>query len=130
MFSQVSNDIKVTVIPRYLESESSPPDDYFAWAYTVKIENNREQPIQLLNRHWRVYDANGSIQEVFGTGVIGQQPVIEPNAAFEYTSCTQLTTGFGIMVGDYEMIDSNDNQTIDVQIPPFSLDSPFNNLAH
>jgi len=80
--------------------------------------------VQLHNRHWRNPVANGRVKEVKGPGVVGEQPVLRPGEAFEYTSGTPLTTPSGIMVGTYEMKADNGG-TFAVDIPAFSLDSPY-----
>jgi len=123
MYSQTTRDIRITVEPYYLDDQSSPSDDHYVWAYHVKIENVGERTVQLINRHWRITDANGRMQEVRGSGVVGEQPVLDPGEAFEYTSGTPLATPSGIMVGSYEM-ESDAGERFDVDVPAFSLDSP------
>ena len=124
MYERVTNGIQITVKPFYLEDQSTPDQNHFVWDYWVKIENQGGERVQLLNRHWRITDANGRVKEVKGPGVVGEQPVLRPGEAFEYTSGTPLTTPSGIMVGTYEMKgDSGD--TFAVDIPAFSLDSPY-----
>ena len=123
MYSHTSQDIRITVEPYYLDDQSSPSDDHYVWAYHVKIENMGEATVQLINRYWRITDANGQIQEVRGSGVVGEQPVLDPGESFEYTSGTPLGTPSGIMVGTYEM-ETQNGERFDVEIPAFSLDSP------
>jgi ApaG protein len=123
MYSHTSQDIRITVEPYYLDDQSSPSDDHYVWAYHVKIENVGEATVQLINRYWRITDANGQIQEVRGSGVVGEQPVLDPGESFEYTSGTPLGTPSGIMVGTYEM-ETQNGERFDVEIPAFSLDSP------
>jgi ApaG protein len=123
MYSHTSQDIRITVEPYYLDDQSSPSDDHYVWAYHVKIENVGEATVQLINRYWRITDANGQIQEVRGSGVVGEQPVLDPGESFEYTSGTPLGTPSGIMVGTYEM-ETRNGERFDVEIPAFSLDSP------
>jgi len=123
MYCQTTRRIKITVEPHYLEDQSSPGDDHFVWAYHIKIENEGEETVRLVNRHWRITDAHGRLQEVRGAGVVGEQPVLEPGESFEYTSGTPLSTPSGIMVGIYEM-ESSGGERFDVDIPAFSLDSP------
>ena len=123
MYEQETRNIKVTVKPFYLEDQSSPEENHFVWAYHVKIENAGENKVQLRNRHWRITDAMGRVQEVKGPGVVGEQPVLNPGENFEYTSGTPLQTPSGIMVGTYQMEDAN-GEYFDVDIPAFSLDSP------
>ena len=123
MYSEITRDIRITVRPFYLEDQSSPEEMHFVWAYHVRIENQGPQTVQLRNRYWRITDSLGRIQEVRGAGVVGEQPVLRPGEAFEYTSGTPLTTPSGIMVGTYQM-ETPQGEMFDVEIPAFSLDSP------
>ena len=123
MYSTTTRSIRVTVEPHYLEDQSSPADGHFVWAYRVRIENQGGETVQLRRRHWRITDGMGRIQEVRGPGVVGEQPVLAPGQAFEYTSGTPLSTPSGIMVGTYQM-ETGSGEHFDVDIPAFSLDSP------
>ena len=127
MYDTVTRSIRVTVAPHYLDDQSSPDDSYFVWAYTVQIENEGEEVVQLKHRHWRITDAHGRTQEVRGDGVVGEQPVLEPGDCFEYTSGTPLSTSSGLMVGSYRMENAT-GEVFDVEIPAFSLDSPHTDL--
>ena len=122
-YSSTTGSIRVMVKPQFLEDQSEPTENHFVWAYHVRIENNGERTVQLLNRHWTITDAFGRIQEVRGPGVVGEQPVLGPGESFEYTSGTPLGTPSGIMSGTYEMADDDD--LFEVMIPAFSLDSPY-----
>ena len=123
MYEEITNSIRVTVNPIYLEDQSSPSDDHYVWAYQVKIENQGPETVQLINRYWRITDSRGLVQEVRDAGVVGKQPTLKPGESFEYTSGTPLPTPSGIMVGSYEM-ESAGGRRFDVAIPAFSLDSP------
>ena len=122
-YAATTRAIKVIVKPFYLEDQSSPSDDHYVWAYHVRIENHGSESVQLRRRHWRITDALGRMQEVRGSGVVGEQPVLQPGEAYEYTSGTPLPTPSGIMVGSYEM-ETKAGESFDVAIPAFSLDSP------
>lgn len=123
MYDRTTRSILVTAKPIYLETESEPEDGRFFWAYTISIENRGQETVQLLSRHWKITDALGNKQEVRGDGVIGEQPVLEPGERFEYTSGTPLSTPSGFMVGSYSMRNAS-GERFDIEIPPFSLDSP------
>ena len=123
MFSETTENIKVTVKPVFLEQQSSLAESRFVWAYHVRIENGRGDTVQLLNRHWRITDANGKREEVRGPGVVGEQPVLKAGASFEYTSGCPLKTPSGFMEGSYEM-ERGDGSRFFIRIPMFSLDSP------
>ncbi len=123
MYEAITDGVRVSVTPYFLEDQSNPSDDHYVWAYSVSIQNESAQVVQLLNRYWRITDAFGISQEVRGPGVVGEQPVLQPGESFEYTSGTPLTTPSGIMVGTYEMVQPN-GEAFDVAVPAFSLDSP------
>lgn len=123
MYVSTSNGITVTVTPIFLEDQSDPDDNHFVWAYRVHIENKGVETVQLRARYWHITDANGLVQEVRGSGVVGEQPVINPGESFEYTSGMPLATPSGIMVGSYQM-QTDHGDEFDVAIPAFSLDSP------
>jgi ApaG protein len=127
-YSLVTNGVRVTVFPVFLESQSNPDDNHFLWAYHVRIENMTDEPIHLRSRYWRITDAFGRIQEIRGGGVAGEQPLINPGDVFEYTSGTPLSTPSGIMVGQYQMENSS-GQIFSVDIPAFSLDSPHQTIS-
>lgn len=124
MYSQTTRAITVTVEPTFLDEQSQPEKGRFVWAYRVRIENSGDQRVQLLNRHWRITDALGSLTEVRGPGVVGEQPTLAPGEAYEYSSGTPLPTPSGIMEGSYEMA-LPDGGRFNVAIPAFSLDSPY-----
>ncbi|HWM83911.1 MAG TPA: Co2+/Mg2+ efflux protein ApaG [Pseudolabrys sp.] len=124
MYKAVTRNIEVTVTPRFLAERSSPDDSYFFWAYTIDIANHGKETVQLRTRHWRITDANGRLQEVKGAGVVGEEPVLEPGASYEYTSGVPLPTPSGFMAGSYGMI-SQAGEEFDIAVPTFSLDSEF-----
>jgi ApaG protein len=123
-FSATTRDIAVTVRSIFLADRSRPDDGRFVWAYQVRIENRGAATVQLLRRTWLITDTRGRVQQVHGEGVIGQQPVLPPGTAFEYTSGTPLETASGFMTGAYHMIEVESGEAFDVAIPAFSLDSP------
>ena len=98
MYSSTTRSIKVTVKPVYLDDRSTPADNHYVWAYHVRIENLGGITVQLRDRHWKITDSMGRMQEVRGAGVVGEQPVLKPGAAYEYASGTPLATPSGIMV--------------------------------
>jgi len=126
MYEKVTRNICVSVKPFYLEEQSSPDEDRFVWAYRVNIENRGDDTVQLMQRHWRITDKHGRLQEVKGPGVVGEQPVLKPGESFEYTSGCPLETPSGIMAGSYEMT-TPAGGTFNIEIPAFSLDSPYDN---
>ena len=123
-YSVSTDNISVTVWPEFLDSKSSLIGDLFVWAYHVRIDNGRDNAVQLLSRYWRIIDEKGAVQEVNGEGVVGDQPVIASGGTYQYSSGVHLRYPSGIMMGKYNMKKINDDDVFEVTIPNFSLDVP------
>ncbi|MCW8906967.1 MAG: Co2+/Mg2+ efflux protein ApaG [Sedimenticola sp.] len=117
------NRIQVDVETTYVESQSDPAEDHYVFAYTITIRNTGKTAARLISRHWLITDANGDVQEVFGEGVVGQQPFLQPGEDFSYTSGTTLPTPVGTMQGSYQMRNEA-GVHFDATIEPFSLAIP------
>lgn len=111
------------VVSRFLPERSAPREQQFFFAYNISISNEGAETAQLISRHWIITDADGEVQEVVGDGVIGHQPVLEPGAAFEYTSYCELKTAVGTMHGTYTMV-TPDGASFEAEIAPFTLAVP------
>ncbi len=122
-YQAVTRAISVTVAPEFLAAESDPERARFVWAYHVRIENTGPETVRLRRRYWHITDGGGLVHEVEGEGVVGEQPLLQPGMAFEYTSGTPLSTSSGIMAGRYTM-ETPSGERFDVEIPAFSLDTP------
>ncbi|HWA01804.1 MAG TPA: Co2+/Mg2+ efflux protein ApaG [Caulobacterales bacterium] len=125
MYEQETAGVLVRVEPQFLPDESEPSEHHFVWAYTIEIENRSGDAVQLMSRFWRITDENGVTQEVRGAGVIGQQPVISPGQSFRYTSAAPLGAPSGLMMGAYSMVRIDDGKEVEVAVPAFALDSPY-----
>ena len=122
-YKAITKGIAVSVLPTYLEAQSSPESSQYFWAYRVTIENQGHETVQLLSRHWMISNARGDLTEVKGPGVVGDQPVLKPGESYEYTSGAPLNTPSGMMGGAYQM-ESESGEHFDIEIPTFSLDRP------
>jgi ApaG protein len=123
MYTATTRSIQVSVEPFYLTEQSDPDKERWVFGYRVVIENQGEETVQLLTRHWRITDGLGRVVEVRGEGVVGEQPRLAPGESFQYTSGTPLPTPSGIMAGSYQMV-SEGGERFDIAIPAFSLDAP------
>ena len=113
----------VRVSVSFLAEQSDPGQQRWFWAYHVRIENGGNQPVQLISREWIISDDLGGRHEVQGEGVVGEQPVIEPGASFDYVSGCPLSTSSGWMEGQYHMV-AADGSIFAVAIPRFPLTAP------
>lgn len=122
-YSAITSGIEITVWPEFVDSQVSVLGNLFIWAYHVRIDNRSNEPIKLTARHWKIVDEQGTVQEVDGEGVVGEQPHILPFESFQYSSGVHLRVPSGIMGGHYLMKKEN-GELIEAKIPAFSLDVP------
>jgi len=113
----------VAVETEFLADQSDITRNRYAFAYHIKITNTGNVAAQLISRHWVIKEANGEQQEVKGLGVVGVQPLLNPNEYFEYTSGTVLSTPMGEMHGTYQMV-ADDGTQFDAEIQAFVLNMP------
>ena len=119
-YSEITDNIKVSVLPQALTDQSQPALKRFAFSYTVTIENLGEIPVQLLERYWMVKSNGVPLAEVVGPGVVGEQPQIESGEEFTYTSGAVIEDPVGSMQGKYTFR-RNDGRYIEANIPCFDL---------
>ena len=119
----MTSKVKVSALTGFIEQQSDVNNKRFVFSYTITIENVSDSAFQLVSRHWVIQDANRKVEEVYGEGVVGEQPVIEPGESYTYTSGAVLETEMGTMEGRYFMINKAKNE-FEVPIPKFVLSVP------
>jgi len=125
MLTEVTSGVRISVVARYEEKLSSAALESFVFSYHITIENQNDFPIQLLRRHWFVFDSIALNREVEGPGVIGETPIIEPGSYYQYSSACDLRSMRGNMQGYYTMQTMDKKSTMQVNVPKFSLEVPF-----
>jgi len=125
MLTEVSSGIRISVDVRYEENLSSALMDSFVFSYHITIENQNDFPVQLMRRHWFIFDSVAMKREVEGPGVIGETPVIAPGEFYQYSSGCDLRSMRGTMRGFYTMQRPGDRDLLQVNVPKFSLEVPF-----
>lgn len=123
MSDTTTRGIRIQVTSVYVPEKSSPTEEYYFFAYQVRITNVGSETAQLLSREWIITDSNGHVERVVGPGVVGEQPVLIPGASFDYTSYCPLRTPVGSMHGAYTMMTAS-GERFDATIDPFSLEQP------
>ena len=116
-------EFSVSVRPQFVPEHSNPEEEKFLFAYTVTIRNTGDVAAQLISRHWFITDANNKVEEVQGLGVVGEQPLLRPGEAFEYTSGCPIATPVGSMRGSYQCV-AEDGTRFEAPIPEFVLSMP------
>lgn len=121
----LTDSISVNVEPRYEAKHSSPVNHEYLFSYSIKITNEGDTAVQLLSRHWFIFDSNGQYSEVKGEGVVGEQPIILPNQTHSYQSFCTLKTDIGLMWGTYLMKVVDTGKLFEVAIPEFQMITPM-----
>ncbi|HYL17924.1 MAG TPA: Co2+/Mg2+ efflux protein ApaG [Burkholderiales bacterium] len=116
-------EITVKARSTYVPEQSDEDGGRFVFAYTITITNTGTVAARLISRHWIITDSDARVQEVRGMGVVGEQPMLQPDESFEYTSGTAIATAVGTMRGTYQMV-ADDGTAFDAPIPEFTLSIP------
>ena len=125
MTTKITLGIKISVFVHYQAEYSNPEREHFMFSYKVRIENLSDQSVQLLERHWDIFDSIGETTTVDGAGVVGEQPILQPGDIHEYVSGCNLKSDLGYMQGYYTMQRTLDNSQFNVIIPRFNLISTY-----
>jgi ApaG protein len=125
MVTQITKGIKVSVESSFEGTYYKESKLRYAFEYSVKIENQSKELVQLDSRHWVILDSLNEEETVYGEGVIGKKPVLKPGQSHTYTSGCLLASPYGAMYGYYRMINLNSTKKFNVMIPVFKLSAPF-----
>lgn len=115
--------VTVRVSVNFMPEHSRMEAGRWFWVYHIRIENHREDVVQLRTRHWRITDSRGMVNMVDGEGVVGETPRLAPGATHDYVSGCELTTHMGAMEGHYTFARA-DGALFEVAIPHFPLAAP------
>ena len=86
MFTQITKGIKVSVQTTFEGTFFKNYKMHYAFGYTITIENQSKDAVQLTARHWDIFDALKEMETVDGEGVVGKKPVIKPGKSHTYSS--------------------------------------------
>tara|TARA_A100001391_G_scaffold78331_1_gene50555 strand:- start:14588 stop:15004 length:417 start_codon:yes stop_codon:yes gene_type:complete len=122
-YAATTHGVTVRVAVSFMPEQSRVEAARWFWVYHIRIENHRDETIQLRTRHWRISDADGMINVVDGEGVVGEMPVLAPGQTHDYVSGCELNTRHGAMEGHYAFTHA-DGSVFEVAIPYFVLEAP------
>lgn len=124
MIKTTTNNIEISVEAKYWNGHSLPKENHYFFIYFITIQNNSDYSVQLLRRHWDIFDSIGDKRVVEGDGVVGESPVLEPGQKFEYNSGCNLQSEIGRMRGYYIFSSLGGFLEFEVKIPQFDLIVP------
>lgn len=132
MTTQITQGIKISVktFPLSGHASNAPANsgmyqEQYFFSYRITIENQSNQAVQLLKRHWEIFDSSGVYREVSGEGVVGAKPILRPGDIYEYESSCGFISEIGRMKGIYLMERKTDGKLFSVNIPAFEMYVPY-----
>ena len=125
MVTQITKGIKISVDIEFQGTYYKDTKLLYAFEYSISIENQSSDVVQLNTRHWVILDSLNNEEVVNGEGVIGKKPVLQPGKIHNCKSGCLLSSPFGAMYGYYRMINLNSTKKFNVIIPSFKLSAPF-----
>lgn len=125
MVTQITRGIKISVKTSFEGTYFKNYKIHFAFSYEITIENHSKDSVQLISRHWEIFDSLSDLEVVDGEGVIGKKPVLKPGETHTYSSGCLLASPFGAMKGYFNMVNFTTTRNFRVIVPNFRLSAPF-----
>ena len=124
MVQQVTKGIKISITTKFEGNRYQNSKVYYAFSYSITIENQSSDTVQLLSRRWNIFDSLNDLEMIEGEGVVGKKPVLKPKQGYTYSSHCFLASPIGAMNGHYNMINFTTSKKFKVGIPTFQLMLP------
>ena len=125
MVTQITRGIKISVTTSFEGTYFKNYKIHFAFSYEITIENHSKDSVQLITRHWEIFDSLNNLEVVDGEGVIGKKPVLKPGETHTYNSGCLLSSPFGAMRGHFSMVNFTSTKNFKVIVPTFKLSAAF-----
>ncbi len=125
MVTQITQGIKISVLTTFEGTFLKNHKIHFAFTYEITIENHSKDSVQLITRHWDIFDSLNDPETVDGEGVIGKKPVLKPGETHVYSSGCLLNSPHGAMSGYFNMVNFTTTRNFQVVVPAFRLSAPF-----
>ena len=125
MTEQVTKGIKISVETKFEGTFYKNELIRYAFSYEISIKNLSVDTTQLLSRKWTILDALNYNEIIYGEGVVGKTPIIEPGKLHKYKSGCVLSSPNGAMKGFYIMKNHSTSSQFKVKIPLFKLSATY-----
>ncbi|MBT8187013.1 MAG: Co2+/Mg2+ efflux protein ApaG [Croceitalea sp.] len=125
MITQITKGIKVSIQTTFEGTFFKNYKMHYAFGYTITIENQSKETVQLTARHWDILDSLKEMETIDGEGVIGKKPVIRPGKSHTYSSGCLLASPIGAMRGYFNMVELATTEQFEVDVPTFKFAAPF-----
>ena len=99
MVTQITKGIKISVLTSFEGTYFKNYKIHFAFSYQITIENHSKDSVQLMTRHWEIFDSLQETEIVDGEGIIGKKPWVlkriiqkRKHQNYQLNRITQLAT--------------------------------------
>lgn len=121
MIQAISKGIRISIITRYCGIQKHNNKEYFLFDYSINIENQSSDKIQLISKSLKVHDTLNNTETIKSDGVFGLTPVLIPQKTYSYNSFSSLISNCGSIEGHFTMTNLITNTTFNVKIPTIQL---------
>ena len=121
MVTGLTYGVKISVESIFRKDLSNIENNIYFFNYRIVIENTNAFDIQLISRHWHIFDSLNPTKIVEGDGVVGEQPIIKPGQKHVYVSGSDLNSEVGYMKGFYNFLRVDSKEIFKAAIPRFEL---------
>lgn len=125
MVQQITQGIKISVFIQYKGNFIKGSNIQYAFSYSIEIENQSQDTVQLISRYWNIKDSLNDPIIVQGEGVVGEKPVLMPGERHFYSSGCLLNSSIGAMKGHFNLLNFKSEKEFKVPIPLFKLNAEF-----
>lgn len=109
----------------YMPEAQTPPDQPYAFAYFITIQNDSDETVTIKARKWVFRNDLGEITAVEGDGVVGEFPRLQPGEHFSYNSYYVGNRPLCWGEGAYLAV-TEDGTAVMTRIPKFEMKVPEN----
>ena len=126
-FSDEKFGVSVVAEPEFVFQASEPESNQFVWRCDISLFNLSSADLKLLRHMWTITKSNGAEIEISDESESEEEtPLLISGAALFHSSLIPIDSPSAMIKGQYEMEDAFGN-TLIIQTPDFSLDSPWAN---
>lgn len=121
----VTNGIRIATSGWFNEKRTYPADSSYVFTYQVVLCNCNPFPVQLLTRHWEIFDGNGIKSYILGKGLFGKFNILTTDEVMIYENYCILDSAKGSMKGYLEFMNVSNGELFQCPVPAMILEVPF-----
>ena len=110
------------IVSAFQEKLDDTDDNHALWGYCLRIENNSDQRIRLLQKDFCFTNDRGARQYDLAFGFDGELPDLEPGEIFEYEDTAYIEGNAAVLYGSC-IAATDDGSEFRIKLPLIQLNS-------